>query len=183
MQRIQPINSCEEVRLTPPGSWNTLLIRFLNRNGRWVVLVSLVLAVVLWDLAVRIWNFPAFILPGPFQVAARLVRALLDGSLIAIPRTPGWIYCSSYGRSAVGDRSGVSPARFHLLDRLASHFLVESRPYDGGNCATSGDLVWFGYIFQNFNFALIVSFTRFGATGRRAARQSLLFARSDALAA
>lgn len=38
-------------------------------------------AIALWEIAILIWQFPAFILPGPGAVALRLLKAISDGSL------------------------------------------------------------------------------------------------------
>jgi NitT/TauT family transport system permease protein len=40
------------------------------------------IALGLWEIAILIWKFPAFILPGPGLVAIRFLRAVSDGSLI-----------------------------------------------------------------------------------------------------
>ena len=39
------------------------------------------IALALWQGAVLLWRFPAFILPGPALVAARFLKAVADGSL------------------------------------------------------------------------------------------------------
>jgi NitT/TauT family transport system permease protein len=46
-----------------------------------LVPVSLLAALALWELAARLGNFPAFILPSPGMVWARLVQVLGDGTL------------------------------------------------------------------------------------------------------
>lgn len=48
----------------------------------WVVPVSLILAVGLWGVAANISRLPAFMLPSPVDVWSRLIRALMDGSLL-----------------------------------------------------------------------------------------------------
>jgi NitT/TauT family transport system permease protein len=52
------------------------------RAAWWTGLISLFLAVGLWELVVQIWNFPAFLLPGPALVWARFVQVVVDGSLL-----------------------------------------------------------------------------------------------------
>ncbi len=51
------------------------------RAGGWSILVSFGLFLGIWEGLVRLLKLPAFILPSPQQVGARLVRALADGSL------------------------------------------------------------------------------------------------------
>lgn len=36
----------------------------------------------MWELAIAIWRFPSFILPGPVEVWNRFLRAIADGSLL-----------------------------------------------------------------------------------------------------
>jgi len=128
MQNIQRINPCEEVKLAPAGGWRTHLLRFLNRNGRWVILFSLLLAVALWDAAARLLNLPAFILPRPLQVAERLARALQDGSLIRHSAfTLLEVLLGLFAGSLTATVLGYFLARFHFLDRLLSPYLVASQ--------------------------------------------------------
>ena len=53
-------------------------------------------AIILWEAAILIWRFPAFILPGPGLVAVRLFKAVSDGSLTRnllitlFEVSPGW---------------------------------------------------------------------------------------------
>jgi NitT/TauT family transport system permease protein len=47
-----------------------------------IIPVSIVSAVLLWQLIVVLGDFPAFILPAPRQVAERLLQVIRDGSLI-----------------------------------------------------------------------------------------------------
>jgi NitT/TauT family transport system permease protein len=54
----------------------------LRHGSRWLMPVSLVLAVLLWHGLTRWGDFPAFILPPPGLVFQRLLRALTDGSLL-----------------------------------------------------------------------------------------------------
>ncbi len=44
--------------------------------------VSLALALLIWELVVRLWRIPAFILPSPGLVGKRLLQVLGDGSLL-----------------------------------------------------------------------------------------------------
>jgi NitT/TauT family transport system permease protein len=51
------------------------------RAGGWSVLISIGLFLGIWEGLVRLLKLPAFILPSPQQVGARMLRALADGSL------------------------------------------------------------------------------------------------------
>lgn len=42
----------------------------------------MIIALGIWEAAILIWKFPAFILPGPGLVAIRFFRAVIDGSLL-----------------------------------------------------------------------------------------------------
>lgn len=54
-----------------------------NRRRRWVwTAISIALALLGWELLVRISGFEAFILPPPALVAQRLSQVLADGSLL-----------------------------------------------------------------------------------------------------
>ncbi len=48
----------------------------------WLILVSLLLMLLVWQLVASFGGFPAFILPSPAQVWNRFVEALADGSLL-----------------------------------------------------------------------------------------------------
>jgi NitT/TauT family transport system permease protein len=49
---------------------------------RWSVVITLAVFLFLWAALVRLLDLPAFILPGPWQVAQRFYSALVDGTLL-----------------------------------------------------------------------------------------------------
>jgi NitT/TauT family transport system permease protein len=51
-------------------------------QGKLLIPASIIGAVGLWQLAVYLGNFPAFILPPPLKVGERLVQVIQDGSLV-----------------------------------------------------------------------------------------------------
>lgn len=51
-------------------------------QGGFTILISLVVAVLIWEWVVKITEFPAFILPTPNLVWIRLMKAISDGSLL-----------------------------------------------------------------------------------------------------
>ncbi len=56
-------------------------ITALRRHGAYLLPFSIAVAVFVWYLFARLGDFPAFILPTPGLVWARLLRAISDGSL------------------------------------------------------------------------------------------------------
>lgn len=48
----------------------------------WIVALTAGVALAVWQLAVVVGQYPAFILPAPARVARRLIAALADGTLI-----------------------------------------------------------------------------------------------------
>ena len=56
--------------------------RSLRGWQAYLVPLSLVLALILWELVVRMANFPAFILPSPGLVWTRFWQVMRDGSLL-----------------------------------------------------------------------------------------------------
>ena len=63
---------------------NPNLIRTLSRNGsrNWLGLISVIVGILVWYLIARYSGIPNFILPSPFSVWIRFLKALGDGSLI-----------------------------------------------------------------------------------------------------
>jgi len=61
----------------------TYLTRFdTHRSSLLMALLSVVLAIFLWGLIVRLGNIPPVILPGPGLVWQRFLQVLMDGSLL-----------------------------------------------------------------------------------------------------
>ncbi len=52
------------------------------KTNYWLVFLSIVLVLLLWQAVVIFGHFPAFILPSPLQVGERFIEAILDGSLL-----------------------------------------------------------------------------------------------------
>ena len=93
-----------------------------------LVLLSIILAIIIWSLAARLGNFPAFILPMPLLVWQRFIEVLLDGSL---PRHT----LSTLGEVLLGLMLGVSVAttlgyllaKSPVMERLLSPYVVASQ--------------------------------------------------------
>jgi NitT/TauT family transport system permease protein len=52
------------------------------RTQLWLVPMTLLAALLIWQAVVQLAGLPAFILPAPGEVGRRLVEALVDGSLL-----------------------------------------------------------------------------------------------------
>lgn len=96
-----------------------------NPRNRWLVPVSIIIALAAWEGAVKWGGFPAFILPSPARVWQRFMIALGDGSLL---RNMG----ATLLEVVLGLMAGVLLATFfgyllgksRLLERLLSPYLV-----------------------------------------------------------
>jgi len=54
----------------------------LDRQRGWVVLISVGTVLLIWQILVWVFKFPAFILPSPWEVVMRFGTAIADGSLL-----------------------------------------------------------------------------------------------------
>jgi NitT/TauT family transport system permease protein len=106
--------------------------RFTSRNQwkhtHWIPPIAIVLALVLWDVLVRVTGLPAFILPAPQAVAERFVRALSDGSLLrnaSVTLFEILLGLASGAFSAI--LMGYAVAKSRLFERIVSPFLVASQ--------------------------------------------------------
>jgi putative riboflavin transport system permease protein len=55
---------------------------YYMKTRPWLIILSLLLALLVWQLAIWFGGFPAFILPSPQQVGVRFIQTVMDGSLI-----------------------------------------------------------------------------------------------------
>jgi NitT/TauT family transport system permease protein len=89
------------------------------------VLLALVGFIGLWSLVVAISGFPPFILPPPWQVADRFVRAITDGTIA--PHLMTTLSEVALGFAAGAGSAlivGYALARSALVERLLSPYLV-----------------------------------------------------------
>jgi NitT/TauT family transport system permease protein len=52
------------------------------KSRTWLIILSLLLLLVVWQLLALFSGLPAFIIPKPSQVGARFIQAMLDGTLL-----------------------------------------------------------------------------------------------------
>lgn len=109
---------------------NTNLIRTLskNNNRNWLGLISLLVGVLLWYLITRYSGLPNFILPSPYSVWMRLVRAVKDGSLpyhTAITLTE--ILLGLFVGVSFATMVGYVLAKSRSLEKVLSPYLVASQ--------------------------------------------------------
>lgn len=100
----------------------------IQRYRRWLLVGSLVLVLGLWTLVIRLGDLPAFILPSPGRVAARLWQALRYGTLFYHAGvTLLEVLLGLLAGSLVATVLGYALARSRLVEQLVSPYLVASQ--------------------------------------------------------
>ena len=109
-------------------SLNTGRILAKNHTRNWLGFGSMLVGLLIWHLATRYGGIPNFILPSPFSVWTRLLRALADGSLlyhtgitlleIVLGLLVGTIFATLVGYTLAKSRA---------LERILSPYLVASQ--------------------------------------------------------
>lgn len=102
--------------------------RIASPGSRWLAPTSILVALAIWEAAVRWGGFPPFILPAPTRVWERFLLAMSDGSL---PRNATatllevvlGLLCGVLLATILGYLLGKS----RLLERLLSPYLVASQ--------------------------------------------------------
>ena len=94
----------------------------------WIALLSLLLALTGWQLAVYFTDLPAFILPSPADVWTRFARSLADGSLLRHTSvTLLEVLLGLLMGTATATVLGYLLAKSRLLERLLAPYLVASQ--------------------------------------------------------
>ncbi len=104
------------------------LLQRASRGRGWILLITILLALALWQGLVMATRLPAYILPGPALVWDRFLRAMADGSLpqnFAV--TLEEVLLGLLLGSGLATALGYLLAKSRLLDRLLSPFLVASQ--------------------------------------------------------
>jgi NitT/TauT family transport system permease protein len=98
------------------------------KSKPWLIILSLLILLLIWQLAVWFGGFPAFILPTPEQVGIRFVQVIKSGSLIR--NTLVTLYEVLAGLAlgvSVASVLGYILARSLHLERLLSPYIVASQ--------------------------------------------------------
>jgi NitT/TauT family transport system permease protein len=96
--------------------------------GVLTVVVSLAAFLVLWQLVVFVSGFKSFILPGPYTVAERFVRAWTDGTMWPhVQQTLVEVLLGFLIGATIAVCVGVLLARSRLAERLLSPYLVAAQ--------------------------------------------------------
>jgi len=98
------------------------------KSTYWLIVVSILLMLLVWQLAAWLGGFPAFILPSPATVAQRFIRALADGSLLRNSAvTLGEVLSGLALGVSMATVLGYLLARSLHLERLLSPYIVASQ--------------------------------------------------------
>jgi len=93
-----------------------------------LVFISFLMAILLWEAAVKLGNFPAFILPGPALVGARFLQVLQDGSLLRHTSvTLGEVLIGLAVGVAASTTLGYFLAKSRTVERILSPYIVASQ--------------------------------------------------------
>jgi len=96
--------------------------------GRWLLPITIILTLLLWQGVIRMGEFPAFILPTPRLVWRRLLLALADGSLLRHASfTLLEVLLGLLAGSTLATVLGYFLAKSHLMERLLAPYLVASQ--------------------------------------------------------
>jgi NitT/TauT family transport system permease protein len=112
---------------------STITYPFKRANGtryrRAIFLpVSFILALVVWEAAVHLKDFPAFILPPPSLVWSRLMQVVADGSLLRHTLvTLGEVISGLSLGVIVATGLGYILAKWPVVERLVSPYVVASQ--------------------------------------------------------
>lgn len=109
----------------PPRSRRAWIWR---HQQTWVVVLSVLLGLGLWQGLVAWLRLPAFILPGPGLVWERFLRAIQDGTLERHSLiTLGEVLAGLVTGTALATGLGYLLAKSRLLERLLAPYLVASQ--------------------------------------------------------
>jgi NitT/TauT family transport system permease protein len=116
-RKIMDINLARKFEEIPP-----------RQQTFWIPLIAVTLTLVVWQGISLLSGLPAFILPSPFIVAERFLKALTDGSLLQ--HTLVTLYEVLIGLLAGACSAiciGYAIAKSRAFERLVSPFLVASQ--------------------------------------------------------
>ena len=103
-------------------------MEFLARHNGWLVLVSIVIALLAWDLIVRWGKPPVFLLPSPVIVWNKLAETIADGTLLFHASVTFYeVMLGLVFGSLLATLLGYSLAKSVILEKLLSPYLVASQ--------------------------------------------------------
>jgi len=99
-----------------------------RKHGRWLLPVSIVVTLLLWQGIILWGDLPAFILPAPGQVLERLLQTLSDGTLLLHSAVTLFEVLSGlFLGGMLATVLGYWLARSRLLEKLIAPYLVASQ--------------------------------------------------------
>jgi NitT/TauT family transport system permease protein len=102
--------------------------QWLLRHQVWVLIVSLVIGLTIWEGLVLVLQLPAFILPSPVQVWQRLLTSLQGGTLLHHSLVTLWeVLLGLFVGGVSALLVGYGLARSTTLEKLVSPYLVASQ--------------------------------------------------------
>ena len=117
-----------EMDLTHSASGDTTQAGRHRRRNFYLVPISLGLALLGWHLIASLGGYPAYILPGPAQVWARFISALVDGRLLYhIAITLGEVLAGLALGVIAASTLGYILAKSQTIERLLSPYIVASQ--------------------------------------------------------
>ena len=127
MKRACPV-LLNEVFLTMDWKIHNKSPRTSPRSLRWTALVSFGAALLIWWLVSHFAGLPAFILPGPEQVAVRFWQALKDGTLLLhTAATLAEVLLGLLSGTIAAVVLGYAIAKSRLFEQLVSPYLVATQ--------------------------------------------------------
>jgi ABC-type anion transport system duplicated permease subunit len=103
-------------------------LRRIRRNQIFMVPISMAVFVLLWELAVRLSGWPAFMLPSPARVWNRFIIAINDGSLLRHSLVTLSEVLAGFGLGALfASLLGYLIARSPAVERFLSPYIIASQ--------------------------------------------------------
>jgi NitT/TauT family transport system permease protein len=121
-------NDQVKIEISSNSRFKKAAVQALKKHGRWLLLVTLILTLAIWEGLIRLGKLPAFILPPPGLVLERFGQAIVDGSLLRNSAiTLLEVVLGLLSGSLLACSLGYLLAKSHLLERLLSPYLVASQ--------------------------------------------------------
>ena len=101
---------------------------YYMKTNSWLVVISIFIMLLVWQLVAWFGGFPAFILPSPEMVGIRFTQAIADGSLLRNTAvTLGEVLAGLVLGVIVATVLGYLLARSLKLERLLSPYIIASQ--------------------------------------------------------